>query len=92
MRVTLLTALYGREENGSKRTLLPGVYDTNDESFPAMLIGESRPGIVTLDGEWETTPSPESDESGAENADTDVIEEENEKPKKKAGPLSRRTK
>ena len=77
--IKLRVSLYGRE-NGEKRTIAPGVYNTEDVDFPEILRGETRPQVVELpDGfTWEV------DES-AEVADVDAVadaeeESENEKP------------
>lgn len=76
--IKLRVSLYGRE-NGEKRTIAPGVYNTEDADFPEILRGETRPQVVELpDGfTWEV------DES-AEVADVDVADaedgSENEKP------------
>ena len=77
--IKLRVSLYGRE-NGEKRTIAPGVYNTEDADFPEILRGETRPQVVEIpDGfTWEV------DES-AEVADVDAVADaedgsENEKP------------
>ena len=70
--IKLLVSLQGRE-NGEKRTLLPGWYNTEDSEFPSMLVGETRPGVVELPDSfvWE-----ESDNS----AELEESSETEEKP------------
>ena len=77
--IKLRVSLYGRE-NGEKRTIAPGVYNTEDADFPEILRGETRPQVVEIpDGfAWEV------DES-AEASDVDLTADaedgsENEKP------------
>ena len=75
--IKLRVSLYGRE-NGEKRTIAPGVYNTEDGEFPEILRGETRPQVVELpDGfAWEVD---ESAEVADADADTEDVSE-NEKP------------
>ena len=75
--IKLRVSLYGRE-NGEKRTIAPGVYDTEDVDFPEILRGETRPKVVEIpDGfTWEDTEA-----ESVEVVDTDEENaSENEKP------------
>ena len=61
--IKLLVSLNGRE-NGEKRTITPGFYNTDDDSFPEMLRGETRATVVELpEGfEWEVVEVAETPE------------------------------
>ena len=75
--IKLRVSLYGRE-NGEKRTIAPGVYNTEDVDFPEILRGETRPQVVEIpDGfTWEDTEA-----ESVEVVDTDEENaSENEKP------------
>lgn len=75
--IKLRVSLYGRE-NGEKRTIAPGVYNTEDADFPEILRGEIRPQVVEIpDGfTWDDVV-----EDSVEVADTDTEDlSENEKP------------
>ena len=77
--IKLRVSLYGRE-NGEKRTIAPGVYNTEDTGFPEILRGETRPQVVELpDGfTWEVDESVEvADVDAAADAEDGS---ENEKP------------
>ena len=68
--IKLLVSLYGRE-NGEKRTIMPGYYNTDDDSFPEMLRGETRATVVELpaDFSWEEAAEYESVIEDVESAD-----------------------
>ena len=68
--IKLLVSLYGRE-NGEKRTIMPGYYNTDDDSFPEMLRGETRATVVELpaDFSWEEAAESESVIEDVESAD-----------------------
>ena len=68
--IKLLVSLYGRE-NGEKRTIMPGYYNTDDDSFPEMLRGETRAAVVELpaDFSWEEAAESESVIEDVESAD-----------------------
>lgn len=68
--IKLLVSLYGRE-NGEKRTIMPGYYNTDDDSFPEMLRGETRATVVELPAgfSWEEAAEYESVIEDVESAD-----------------------
>ena len=61
--IKLLVSLNGRE-NGEKRTITPGFYNTDDDSFPELLRGETRATVVERpEGfEWEVVEVAETPE------------------------------
>lgn len=76
--IKLLVSLNGRE-NGEKRTITPGYYNTEDASFPEMLRGETRANVVELPEGfvWEEAEEVESTE---EVEESDAVEETEERP------------
>ena len=78
--IKLRVSLYGRE-NGEKRTIAPGVYNTEDADFPEILRGETRPHVVEIpDGfSWDNEEVVVEDVESAEEGSTEV-DDEAEKP------------
>lgn len=76
--IKLLVSLNGRE-NGEKRTITPGYYNTEDVSFPEMLRGETRANVVELPEGfvWEEA---EVTEVSEEVEESDTVEETEERP------------
>ena len=72
--IKLLVSLNGRE-NGEKRTITPGFYNTEDAAFPEMLREETRANVVELpEGfEWEVVEAetPEVEETEGEEEATE---------------------
>ena len=82
--IKLLVSLNGRE-NGEKRTITPGFYNTDDESFPEMLRGETRANVVELpDGfVWEVAEEVSLVEESVEESTEDSADERPVRRKKK---------
>ena len=76
--IKLLVSLNGRE-NGEKRTITPGYYNTEDASFPEMLRGETRANVVELPESfvWEEVEVAEATE---EVEESDTVDETEERP------------
>ena len=77
--IKLRVSLYGRE-NGEKRTIAPGVYNTEDVDFPEILRGETRPQVVEIpEGfSWDNEEVVAEDVESAEGAAE--VDDEAEKP------------
>ena len=82
--IKLLVSLNGRE-NGEKRTITPGFYNTEDDNFPEMLRGETRAKVVELpEGfDWAEVSEEEAPEVEETEDEKDTIEERPIRRKKK---------
>lgn len=83
--IKLLVSLNGRE-NGEKRTITPGYYNTEGGEFPEMLRGETRANVVELPEGfvWEEVVEEEAASDPEEEiADTEETEERPVRRKKK---------
>ena len=76
--IKLRVSLYGRE-NGEKRTIAPGFYNTEADDFPEILRGETRPHVVEIpdgfswDGEEELAVDVDSADASDETEEKPVL-------------------